>query len=69
LSVRHAQAGFFTYDEIASSGGVLWTPEKAEFTKNPRLDTPSFISKKRSFNDDEINALCEGDVTNVLEKV
>ncbi len=62
LSVRHAQAGFFTYDEIASSGGVLWTPEEAEFTKTPQLYEPSVICKKSSFNDEEINALTEGDV-------
>ena len=62
LSVRNAQAGFFTYDEIASSGGVLWTPEEAEFTKTPRLYEPSVICKKSSFNDEEINALTEGDV-------
>jgi acyl transferase domain-containing protein/3-hydroxymyristoyl/3-hydroxydecanoyl-(acyl carrier protein) dehydratase len=62
LSARNAQAGFFTYDEIANSGGVLWSPEKAEFTENPRLDPPVVLCKKSSFNDDEINALAEGDI-------
>ena len=62
LSVRNAQAGFFTYEEIASSGGVLWKPEEAEFTNNPRLDPPVINCKKNYFNDDEIQALAEGDV-------
>jgi len=53
LSVRNAQAGFFTYAEIASSGGVLWKPELAEFTENPKLDPPVINCKKHCFNDSE----------------
>src|SRR5262249_19308730 len=29
LSVRNGRAGFFTYEELASSRGVMWNPESA----------------------------------------
>ena len=62
MSVRHASAGFFTYEEIASSGGVLWKPEEAEFTNKPILDIPPVICKRASFSDEQIKAFSEGRV-------
>ncbi|MDY6821517.1 MAG: beta-ketoacyl synthase N-terminal-like domain-containing protein [Deferribacterota bacterium] len=62
LSVRNAQAGFFTYAELESSGGVIWNPEEAEFTPNPRLDPPVVKCTKNKFSDDDIKALTEGRV-------
>ena len=38
FSVRHGQAGFFTDEELANSGGVLWDPLTAEYAKDARVD-------------------------------
>lgn len=45
LSVRNGQAGFFTYEELANTGGVLWKPEDepASDFKDLRLDPPRTV--------------------------
>ena len=40
ISVRGGQAGFFTNEELADSGGVLWDPATETPKPSPRLDPP-----------------------------
>jgi 3-hydroxymyristoyl/3-hydroxydecanoyl-(acyl carrier protein) dehydratase len=61
LSVREGQAGFFTPEELANSGGVLWDAEDDEPLADARLDRPYPVTSKRSFSADEITALLDGD--------
>ncbi len=57
LSVRNGQAGFFSDEELANSMGILWTPEKADFCGDARLDSPrvdtSLIPEKLAADDVE----------------
>jgi len=66
LSVRNAQAGFFTDEELNDSGGVLWTPEEAEAEIKPahqaRVDPPAVRCSQRSFTDAQVRAFSQGDV-------
>ncbi|MGB0589602.1 MAG: beta-ketoacyl synthase N-terminal-like domain-containing protein [Myxococcota bacterium] len=60
LTVRNGQAGFFSEDELANSGGVLWSAEKDEPIQNARVDAPPLLSEKRAFSHDELVAFSEG---------
>jgi acyl transferase domain-containing protein/3-hydroxymyristoyl/3-hydroxydecanoyl-(acyl carrier protein) dehydratase/1-acyl-sn-glycerol-3-phosphate acyltransferase len=66
LSVRNAQAGFFTNEELDDSGGVLWTPEEAVAEIKPveeaRVDPPAVRCTRRSFSEPAVRAFSEGDV-------
>ena len=61
LSVRNAQAGFFTKEELALSGGVLWDAETAEHKpeNEVRLDKPAVICTKNKFSEEDLIALSE----------
>jgi acyl transferase domain-containing protein/3-hydroxymyristoyl/3-hydroxydecanoyl-(acyl carrier protein) dehydratase len=61
LSVREGQAGFFSDDELAASGGLLW--EAADDTPRPdaRLDPPPRMTLRRSFGADDVAALAAGE--------
>ncbi|MGH8791733.1 MAG: beta-ketoacyl synthase N-terminal-like domain-containing protein [Stackebrandtia sp.] len=60
ISVRDAQAGFFTDEELADSGGVLWKPEDDP----PDADRPSDSSRlrceRREFTPEQVRAFAEG---------
>jgi len=60
LSVREGQAGFFTDDELAGSGGVLW--DAAEDVPDPaaRLDPPPCVTAKRAFDAADVAAFVGG---------
>ncbi len=62
LTVRDAQAGFFSHDELADALGVLWTPEKglADLATDARLDAPLVVCTKSSFTSDEVAAFSNG---------
>ncbi|MFT6393077.1 MAG: 3-hydroxymyristoyl/3-hydroxydecanoyl-(acyl carrier protein) dehydratase, partial [Ilumatobacter sp.] len=62
LTVRDAQAGFFTHQELADALGALWTPESAQAELDPdaRVDAPAVICEKTSFSADEVRAFSEG---------
>lgn len=60
--VRNGQAGFFSKKELAESGGVLWTPEEATYTQNPRLVLPEGHTRKQRFTPDDIAAYQKGDM-------
>ena len=66
MSVRSGQAGFFTYDELAGSAGVLWSAETSEPKKDARLDPPAAITTKRSLSKDEVGMLAQGRIHEVF---
>lgn len=61
ISVRNGQAGFFTDDELAGSGGVLWDAEEDEPDPDAVLDPMPQISRKSSFTAEELGAWVDGD--------
>ncbi|MEQ9329181.1 MAG: beta-ketoacyl synthase N-terminal-like domain-containing protein [Rhodospirillales bacterium] len=61
LSVRDGQAGFFTPDELANSGGVLWDAADDAPLEDFRLDRPYPVTGKRSFSEADITAFLDGD--------
>jgi 3-oxoacyl-(acyl-carrier-protein) synthase/3-hydroxymyristoyl/3-hydroxydecanoyl-(acyl carrier protein) dehydratase len=62
LSVRDARAGFFTDQELADSGGVLWEPETAEVKADARLDPPAVHCTRSEFSIHQVRAFSEGRV-------
>ncbi|MEJ7800178.1 MAG: beta-ketoacyl synthase, partial [Ilumatobacter sp.] len=64
LTVRDAQAGFFTRAELDDAQGVLWTPEAARsaLRDDARVDPPVIVGTKASFTADEVRAFSEGRV-------
>jgi 3-hydroxymyristoyl/3-hydroxydecanoyl-(acyl carrier protein) dehydratase len=60
LSVRHGQAGFFTEEELANSGGILWEAESGERTEKPRLAATKAPGVPSSYGRDALDALAEG---------
>jgi acyl transferase domain-containing protein/3-hydroxymyristoyl/3-hydroxydecanoyl-(acyl carrier protein) dehydratase/1-acyl-sn-glycerol-3-phosphate acyltransferase len=62
ISVRRAHAGFFTKEELAESGGVLWSPEKGNYKDNPRLELSRIVTKKTNFTKNEVEAYVRGDM-------
>ncbi len=62
LTVRDAQAGFFTSDELADALGILWTPETGRALLDPdaRVDPPAVVCTKSSFSQAEVVAFTEG---------
>ena len=61
LSVRGGQAGFFTEEELASSAGVLWSPEEQAIAEGARLDPPAVACAQRAFDARALRAWTEGD--------
>ena len=63
LSVRNGQAGFFTYEELASTGGVLWSPVDEDLAGFAalRLDPPR-TTPKAGYSRAEVIAFSEGRV-------
>jgi acyl transferase domain-containing protein/3-hydroxymyristoyl/3-hydroxydecanoyl-(acyl carrier protein) dehydratase/1-acyl-sn-glycerol-3-phosphate acyltransferase len=60
ISVRNGQAGFFTYEELANSGGVLWDAKGAVHETTGPLDAPLVVCEKKSFTSAEVRAFSEG---------
>ena len=61
ISVRNGQAGFFTEEELAGSGGVLWDASEDELKPDARLDPPPKLTTKRSFAPEDLQHFVEGD--------
>ena len=59
LSLRSAQAGFFTDAELAGTDGLLWTPA-ADPPAGGRVDPPVLVPAARSFGRDEVRAFADG---------
>ncbi|MFJ4654249.1 beta-ketoacyl synthase N-terminal-like domain-containing protein [Nocardia sp. NPDC088792] len=58
LSVRNGQAGFFTDEELASTGGVLWDP--ADDTPEGTVDPAPLRSGRTAFDAGELAAFAAG---------
>ena len=50
ISVRNGQAGFFTQEELAGSGGVLWDAAEDDPKPDAPLDPPPPLTTNRSFS-------------------
>ena len=62
LSVRNANGGFFTAEELHSSKGILWDPEKMNYHSEQTL-APALVQCKRSqFSKQQIEAFAKGDL-------
>jgi acyl transferase domain-containing protein len=59
-SWRNAQAGFFTYEELANARGVVWRPEEASPTPAGRCDPPALRTTRASFDRAAVRAFAEG---------
>ncbi len=63
LSVRHGQAGFFTDEELANSGGVLWTPDDVKPRSDAQMDTPGVrpFQLPSRLKQEAVQAFADGD--------
>ncbi len=63
LSVRNGQAGFFTYEELKNTGGILWnaTDEAPTEFATLRLDPPK-TAPRPSYSREDVIAFSEGRV-------
>jgi acyl transferase domain-containing protein/3-hydroxymyristoyl/3-hydroxydecanoyl-(acyl carrier protein) dehydratase len=63
LSVRNGQAGFFTYEELKNTGGILWRPEDEipETFTTLRLDSPK-AAPRSTYSRADLTAFSEGRV-------
>jgi len=59
LTVRGGQAGFFTDEELADSGGILWKPETGDHDPAARLDPPRHPTGS-SFSREQVRAFAAG---------
>lgn len=66
LQVRHGQAGFFTYDELEESGGILWRAETGEFNADARIDEPLLRTERTHLTKDHLLAFSRGEVSEVF---
>ena len=60
LSVRNGQAGFFTDQELADSGGVLWSAEDDRPRDGARLDPLPCPSRHRAFTAEQLDLWTAG---------
>jgi len=60
LSVRNAQAGFFTDEELRLSRGVLWDADTAEHKPDGRRDPPLVRCTRRRFDARQVRAFSQG---------
>ncbi|MCV7409105.1 hypothetical protein AWC05_06095 [Mycobacterium florentinum] len=60
MSMRNGQAGFFSDEELAASGGILWRPED-ETVSGPMEATPSQTSRT-SLPRAELEAMAAGEI-------
>ncbi|MEE6139283.1 beta-ketoacyl synthase N-terminal-like domain-containing protein [Mycobacterium sp. 050128] len=60
MSMRNGQAGFFSDEELAASGGILWRPED-ETVDGPMEPTPSQTSRT-SLSRADLEAMAGGEI-------
>ncbi len=60
LSVRHGQAGFFTDEELASSGGVLWDAAADNRVLPEVVNASSPVTLGRAFSAEQVRAFASG---------
>lgn len=61
LTVRHGQAGFFTDNELATTGGVLWNSAESAPPPDAPLDPPAVRCTRAAFASDAVLAFANGD--------
>ena len=59
ITLRNGQAGFFSYDELASTDGLSWDPAQAPPGDGP-VDRPVAAAVGRSFTGDQLRAFADG---------
>ncbi|MEW2033516.1 beta-ketoacyl synthase N-terminal-like domain-containing protein [Streptomyces roseifaciens] len=59
VSIRNAQAGFFTDAELAAAGGIMWTPGAA-LSRDLPFDPPAPPPTAARFDADAVRAFAEG---------
>ncbi len=64
LTVRDAQAGFFSRQELDDALGILWTPEigRGALQSGARVDPPAIVGTKTVFCNRDVVAFSEGRV-------
>lgn len=64
LSVRNARAGFFSDEELANSGGVLWNPQTGDHKPDSQANVapPAVACTRRAFSIDQVEAFSLGKV-------
>jgi acyl transferase domain-containing protein/3-hydroxymyristoyl/3-hydroxydecanoyl-(acyl carrier protein) dehydratase len=64
LTVRDAQAGFFSRQELDDALGILWTPEigRSALDSGARVDPPLVACTKATFDNSDVVAFSEGRV-------
>ncbi|MBU2983761.1 polyketide synthase dehydratase domain-containing protein [Saccharophagus degradans] len=62
LEVRRGQAGFFTYEELAGSAGVIWDAEKEKANTALNLADGPCHTTKTAFTRADIDAYTQGDL-------
>jgi acyl transferase domain-containing protein/3-hydroxymyristoyl/3-hydroxydecanoyl-(acyl carrier protein) dehydratase len=60
LTVRNGQAGFFTDDELANTGGVLWDPAASSPPADAPHDPPAVQCTRAAFSADAVHAFADG---------
>ncbi len=62
LTVRDAQAGFFTAAELDDALGLVWTPESGRraLASDARVDPPAVVCTRTSFDRSAVVAFSEG---------
>jgi len=60
LTVRHGQAGFFSDEELANTGGALWDPAANAPPTDVPLDPPAVRSDRDAFDAAAVLAFAEG---------
>lgn len=60
LGIREGQAGFFTPEELAGSGGVRWDPAERAPGDDLPLDPPAVRCERTRFDADRVRALTQG---------
>lgn len=61
LTVRGGQAGFFTDEELANTGGILWSPE-SDPPSNSEAVAPPPVAPQRTYTRSQVIAFTEGRV-------
>jgi len=63
LKVRHGQAGFFSYAELANSKGVVWSADSSTPIQSATLDRPRCSLSQHQFDHNCILAFASGDMS------
>ncbi len=62
ISVRNGQAGFFSKEELAHSGGVLWSADDAPYLEPGLVELPEHATSKRAFSAADVAAFARGEL-------